>query len=195
MQKARPQAEPPLREGCQPLWHVVIKFDHQDRGARFCVQFEQVPRGLELELAARLVEQHPVDVLDGRRLQISDRYRCSHRFSHRRKKYEAQSLLPRQRHDFQFRRHDARQRAFTPGNNVVEVIRFAQTAVQSVAGPSFQQARWHALRNFSGVVLHQLLHQLPLWAQRVMIAADRFDAAIRQDKLYGSNVVRRRPID
>ena len=45
------------------------------------------------------------------------------------------------------------------------------------------------------MALHQLLHQLPLWAQRVMIAADRFDAAIRQDKLYGSDVVRGRAID
>ena len=64
------------------------------------VQFEQIARGLEFELAAGLVEQHAVEVLDGRRSEV-EQFDCRlHRFRHRREENQAQSLSFRQGTEF-----------------------------------------------------------------------------------------------
>jgi hypothetical protein len=84
----------------QPFRHVVIKFDDQNRLARLGIELEQLSRRFEMELPFRLVEQGPVDVLDGGRLEL-EKFDCRlHRFGHRSEEDQAEPLFTRERNDF-----------------------------------------------------------------------------------------------
>ena len=75
LQNQSAQAKPALFQLRQPVGHILKKFDDQNGFARLVVQFEQIAHGLKLPLAARLVEQRPVNVLDGGGFQIEQGFR------------------------------------------------------------------------------------------------------------------------
>lgn len=86
------------------------------------VQLQQRAHRLKLALAARLVEQRAVHVLNGRRLQIEQGLRGLHGLSHRIEKDQAHAALRRQGHHLQFRGKNPGQRAFAPAENGDEVV-------------------------------------------------------------------------
>ncbi len=132
---------------------VRKKFHDQNGGARLRVQIKQVAHGLKLALAARLVEQWPVNVFDGRRLQVQQFLRRLHCLGHRIKKNQAHAAFSRQGHHFQFRRKNSRQRAFTAAENGNQISRLFRRAREAVARPAFRQTGGKTLGNLQRIQL------------------------------------------
>ena len=140
----------------QAVLDLVEELDHQDGLARLEIQLQQIARGLELQLPAGLVEQHPVKVLDGGGFEVEQLDRRLHRLGHRGEEDQPQALLLRQRHDLQFRRRDGRQRAFAAAEQMIEVVRLPHAAVNGVTGPALRASRRQALGNLQAVEIDQV---------------------------------------
>ena len=67
----------------QPLCHIVVELDDQNRFARFRIEFEQIARSLKMKLALGLIEQRPIDVFDRGGFEVEKLDRGLHRFGHR----------------------------------------------------------------------------------------------------------------
>ncbi len=83
----------------QFVGYLVVELDQENGLARLGIELEQVARSLEIELPARLVEEHPVDVLDRRRVEVEQVDRGLHRFRDRGEEEQTETFLARERHD------------------------------------------------------------------------------------------------
>ena len=83
LQNQLAQTELLLFQQGEPLLGVLKKLHDQDGFAGLRVQFQQVARGLKFPLAARLVEQRTVNVLDGGGLEFEQRFGGLQRLGHR----------------------------------------------------------------------------------------------------------------
>ncbi len=106
------QAEISFRKGGEAVCGVVEEFDRQNRLTRLEIQFEQITRRLELELALGLIQQHAVQVLDGNGFQVQQFHRRLHCLGHRGEEYQAKSRFLGQGNDSHDRRDDGGQRSF-----------------------------------------------------------------------------------
>src|SRR6266496_762180 len=75
-----------------------------------------------MKLAPCLIEQWPINMLDGGRLQIEQRDRCLHRLIDAREKNQAQAFLARQRRNFKLSRKNRRQRPLATGENFIQIF-------------------------------------------------------------------------
>ncbi len=159
------------------------------------IQFEEIARGLEGRLAFRLVQQHPVEVLDGGGFEFKQFHRRLHRLRDRGEEDQAQALLLRQGNDVYFGRDDDRQRPFAAAQQVVEVIRLPHAALNRIARPALRQPRRPALRYAQTVEIEQVTDQLALLAQCVVFGRHQHHATVGHDHLQFADMVSRGAID
>src|SRR5207248_220683 len=122
----------------QFLRDVVVKFDEQNCLARLRVEFEQITRGLEMELSFCLIEQRPIDVLDRGRLEIEQSHGRLHRVGDGCEKDEAESFLTRQGRDFELCGKNRGECPFAAGENFVEIVWRSRKSLEAITRPALE---------------------------------------------------------
>ena len=111
---------------------------------------------MELKLAFGLVEQHPIQVLDGSGFEVEQFHGGLHGLPDRSEEEQTQAFPGRQRDDLEFRRSDGGQRALAATQEMIEIVRLARATVQRISRPALKQTSRQALVNFQGMEIEQV---------------------------------------
>ena len=97
-----------------------MELDQQQGLARFFIEPHQRPSGLERQLPARLIEQQPVNVLDGHRVQVEQSHGRLHRLGHGVEEEDGEPFLGRRWkwNEVKYRRGDAGQRSLAAADEL-----------------------------------------------------------------------------
>ena len=108
----------------------------------------------------------------GRRHQIEQFLSGLHCFRHGRKKEQTHAALGGQWNDFQVGGNNGRERPFTAGKNVNQIVGFIHGPRERVAGPTLQKSRRKSLGNLQRIERKQVFQQKPLALQVFAARAD-----------------------
>ncbi len=189
-----PNANAALGQRGELVVDIVPKLDDESSLRRLRVEFQQRTNRRERKLPARLIEQHTIDMFDGRRFKIEKIDRRLHRVDHRCKKKHGQPLSLRDGNEFKFRRRDGDKGALAAAEKRRQIAWPTKPFAKAITRPPLAQTIRKTLADRS-LMTTNLLRNSPIeTGKRRRVATHRLDAAIRKNRLNGTDMIARQSI-
>ena len=194
--------ETPGGDSGQALGHrLVEEFHDEDALGRPGVELEQIARGAEGELPARLVGEHAIDVLHGGGLEIEQLHRRLHRVRDGMEIEERHTPFARNGDDVEFGGEDGGKSSLASREQRSRVHPVAQETVEPVTRPALEQVGRHSVCHQPRSRLNQRREPNPLGSktrrtlQRPDTAPEDLDASIGQQDFQRPHVIRGGAVD
>jgi len=168
----------------------VVEELHQQHGlTRRLVEPQQLARRSEGELAPGLVEEQPVDVLDGGRLEGQQHEGGQHGLVHRVEEDHAQTALSGHGDHSELGSGDDGQSALAAGDQAGQVPVIAEVGVETIARPALDQPRGQPLLDLPGNGLDHVIGSCAELGEAFAITTDRCHPAVGQHQIEGRHVL------